>query len=107
MSGEALKALLDHPWPGNVRELRNVIEYAFAVGSGPSLTRDELPPELSGREPSAQGPKPLPPPPVTGAAERQRIQRALEEADGPIGRAAELLGVSRPTLWRWRKKHGL
>jgi PAS domain S-box-containing protein len=99
VSPEAMRSLLDHTWPGNVRELRNVVEYAFAVGRGPELTRDELPPEL--RDPR--------PPPVRPTREDDgtRVRRALAEAGGHIGRAAALLGVSRPTLWRMRKRLGI
>ena len=108
---EAMRAILAYPWPGNVRELRNAIEYAFAVGRGETLTLRDLPRDLV--EPPREGP-----PPVTAAArtpmpsssigdERTRIARALEEAGGHIGDAAAALGMSRPTLWRKRKKLGL
>ena len=42
----AMRALLSWSFPGNVRELKNTIEYAFAVGSGPVLHKDDLPPEM-------------------------------------------------------------
>ena len=41
-----MKIMVNYSWPGNVRELRNVVEYAFAVGRGAELLREELPPEL-------------------------------------------------------------
>ena len=90
-----MRALLDHRWPGNVRELMNVVRYAFAVGRGPELMLDELTPEL--REPHNRR---------TGS-EAERIQAALTESGGNIGEAARILGVSRATFWRKRKKHGL
>jgi two-component system, NtrC family, response regulator AtoC len=90
--------LLAYQWPGNVRELRNVIEYAFAIGEGPVLEADELPPELRGE----------PPPRTTRAhaamspedEEKARILEALRIAGGLKSQAAELLGISRTTLWR-------
>jgi two-component system, NtrC family, response regulator AtoC len=85
--------LLAYPWPGNVRELRNVIEYAFAVGRGDTLTVDELPPELRGELPSHRGEGPL-------EDERTRILEALRLAGGQRSQAADLLGISRTTLWR-------
>jgi DNA-binding NtrC family response regulator len=101
---EAMRALLDHAWPGNVRELRNVVEYAFAVGRGTDLRRDDLPPQL--REP--RGPSPIDP---AGAApaegEAERIRRALDQARGRINEAAAKLGMSRATFWRKRKRYGL
>jgi two-component system response regulator AtoC len=95
---EAHARLLAYQWPGNVRELRNVIEYAFAIGEGPVLEAAELPPELRGE----------PPPRATRPHhamapeddERARILEALRIAGGLKSQAAELLGISRTTLWR-------
>jgi transcriptional regulator with PAS, ATPase and Fis domain len=95
---KAMKLMLDHDWPGNVRELLNVVQYAFAVGRGRELLPSELPPEFRELRPIRARPK---------ATEEQRIREALEQSGGHIGRAAELLGVSRPTFWRKRRKHGL
>ena len=114
ISPHAMRALLEHAWPGNVRELRNVVEYAFAVGRGPELAADELPPELRrGGEPGAAG-APSDTPGVAWAIalsdipdEAERIAAAVQRAGGHLGRAAAALGVSRPTLWRKRKKYGL
>ena len=105
---EAMRALLDHRWPGNVRELRNVVEYAFAVGRGPELQRDELPPELrEGRPVAASPPRAVLGAPETPADEVAAIRRALELSGGHVGRAAASLGMSRPTFWRKRRKHQL
>lgn len=92
----AMDAMLEHPWPGNVRELRNVLEYAYAVGDGPVLTCDELTPELRGESP----PDELSREPLVDDAERRQILDALARAGGRKGDAAELLGMSRTTLWR-------
>lgn len=97
---EAMRALLDHGWPGNVRELINVVEYAAIVGRGPVVEIRHLPPEF--RE-SQQPQRPV----EQGLDERTRILRALQQTDGHIGEAADLLGMSRPTFWRKRKKYGL
>lgn len=102
VSPEVLRRLRAHDWPGNVRELHNVVEYAFAVGRGPVFRADELPPELREEEP----------PEITTAApadldEVARLRDALARADGHVGRAAELLGMSRPTFWRHRKRLGV
>jgi transcriptional regulator with PAS, ATPase and Fis domain len=102
VSPEAMRALLEHPWPGNVREVRNVVEYAYAVGRGPIITLDELPPEF--REPGGARVRRSVAP---GDLEPSRIAAALEEADGDIDGAARALGVSRTTFWRMRKKAGL
>ena len=95
---DAMRALLDHAWPGNVRELRNVMEYAFAVSRGAELQRDELPPEL--REAGATTA-----PARDAADEAERIRNALARTGGRVSEAAALLGMSRATFWRKRKKH--
>ena len=101
---DAMRTLLDHPWPGNVRELQNVVEYAFAVGRGEALRLEDLPPEF--REA-----KPLQSPPPTRpvsehTAEPDRIRQALAQTSGRIDEAARMLGMSRATFWRKRKKYG-
>jgi len=101
---EAMRALLDHEWPGNVRELINVIQYASAVGRGPTLLLDELPPEF--RENIKAAPQPV----VAARSdvdEAEQIREALARTGGHIGQAAKLLGISRPTFWRRRKKYGV
>ncbi|MEE9382990.1 MAG: sigma 54-interacting transcriptional regulator [Nannocystaceae bacterium] len=106
ISPTAMRVLLDHDWPGNVRELKNVVEYAFAVGRGPQLGVDELPPEFRHAAPLDE--RPLGRRPVLGPEEEAaRIREALRQCNGHLGRAAERLGVSRPTLWRKRKKYGI
>lgn len=104
VSDDALSALLRHRWPGNVRELRNVLEYAFAVGEGPVLGLEDLTPELRGEEPPPDRrarDKTLP------EMERERILDALRAHGGRKGKAAEELGMSRSTLWRKLREHGL
>nr|MCH9688061.1 sigma 54-interacting transcriptional regulator [Deltaproteobacteria bacterium] len=95
IAGDVYDMLMGYPWPGNVRELRNVVEYAFAVGEGPVLQANEVPPELRGELPltgkKARRPE---------DAERERVAEALRMAGGQRSQAAELLGISRTTLWR-------
>lgn len=99
---EAMRMLLDHHWPGNVRELQNVVEYAFAVGRSDVLQLDDLPPEFR-EEPQSSSVADLP----TAESEANRIRQALASAHGHIDRAAQMLGMSRATFWRKRKKYGL
>jgi len=104
ISADVLDAMLAHDWPGNVRELMNVIEYAFAVGDGPELTLDELPPELRGEPPPAD---PRTSEPDLRDLERDRIVEALRETGGKKAAAARALGMSRSTLWRKMREHRL
>jgi len=102
---EAMRLLLNYPWPGNVRELQNVVEYAFAVGRGPELTLADLPPEF--QESPAMPSFPAIPPSVHFNArdEASQIIEALDLSKGKIGIAADMLGMTRVTLWRKRKKY--
>jgi transcriptional regulator with PAS, ATPase and Fis domain len=97
---EAHARLLGYQWPGNVRELRNVIEYAFAIGDGPVLAASELPPELRGEPPPRSSRTTHHHAIAPEDDERARILEALRMAGGLKSQAAELLGISRTTLWR-------
>ncbi len=101
----AMQVLLDYPWPGNIRELHNVVEYAFAVGRGTTLRLSELPPEFRERRPITPAPrKNLP---LSAEQQAAAIRQALEQSNGMITPAAQLLGMSRATFWRKRKIYGL
>ncbi|NOU23749.1 MAG: sigma-54-dependent Fis family transcriptional regulator [Methyloglobulus sp.] len=105
---DAMKVLLDYRWPGNIRELHNVVEYAFAVGRGSTLRLSELPPEF--REPrvdNIQHGKHKPNKQLTPEDEMAAIQKALEQSEGQVNMAANLLGMSRATFWRKRKLYDI
>ncbi len=87
---EALRRLLNYDWPGNVRELKNALEAALIRASGDVLRADDLPPEIREASPSAR----------SAPEEAERIRAALEQTDGNRTEAAELLGISRATLYR-------
>lgn len=108
--------LLRHPWPGNVREIRNIVDFAFATGCQNTLTTEYLPPELSTStiEPTTQSSIAVstvhePILPVTSSlfSEKERILQALKQCNYHLGETAELLGMSRVTLWRKRKHYDL
>ena len=101
---DAWEALMDYSWPGNIRELRNNLEQAFAIGVGPVLQLGDLTPELQGDPtPGRRDPSQL----TELDLERERLLGALREARGRKTEAAELLGISRSTLWRKLKQHGI
>ena len=95
ISVEVRDAILDYDWPGNVRELRNQVEYAFAIGDGPVFNITDLTPELRGEGPAAS-----PGEMTSEDLERKQILAALEAAGGRKAKAAEILKMSRSTLWR-------
>ena len=111
VSRAAREAIAGYPWPGNVRELRNALEYAYVIGDGSVLLDVELPPEVSGMafdpEMPAVNARPLEAPATDEDPEARRIRLALEHADGNRERAAQILGMSRVTLWRRMKALGL
>ena len=101
LSPGALAALMAHPWPGNVRELHNRVRRAAVMADQPLISAADLGLSESGRVsvPALET--------VRSLAERQAIEKALEEAGQNMTDAARLLGVSRMTLYRLRQKHGL
>jgi transcriptional regulator with PAS, ATPase and Fis domain len=107
ISHGAAQALDRHPWPGNVRELRNALEYAYVMGDGPTIEATELPDEIV--RPATEVDVPLPPliPEAELSVEEARIRRALERAAGNRTRAAQMLGLSRVTLWRHMRELGI
>lgn len=101
----AEEAALAHDWPGNVRELRNRAERAVALCLGDRIGPADLFPEGFGPGSFTAGFEPLAV--VREAAERRQIQRALRETGGLVGQAADLLGVSRTTMWEKMRRYGL
>jgi transcriptional regulator with PAS, ATPase and Fis domain len=93
-SEDAPPFLTRHPWPGNVRELRNLCERLSVVRTGRSVDAAFLAHMLEHRRQDPVRPQ------RNGTADREEIERALARAGGKIGRAAEILGVHRATLWR-------
>ncbi|MFN7665554.1 MAG: helix-turn-helix domain-containing protein, partial [Inhella sp.] len=91
----AIRALERHRWPGNVRELQNVLKRATIMADGDRITADDLGLPLEGPDEPAS----LDLREARERAERSTVITAMARVDGNIVRAAELLGVSRPTLY--------
>ncbi|MGH9758321.1 MAG: helix-turn-helix domain-containing protein, partial [Candidatus Acidiferrales bacterium] len=104
LDAAALKLLESYAWPGNVRELKNAIEHALVFAKEPVMTPKEFPEIVRASDPSAAGSRSLR---SLEDLEREAIQAALEGTRYKIGRAAEILGISRKTLLDKRKKYGL
>jgi DNA-binding NtrC family response regulator len=108
VSGETMQLLQEYDWPGNVRQLENVIERAFALGHGPAIGPENLPPEIRRDSRPAAPADGAPPASCTlEEGERAIILRALEEAGGNKVKAARILGIKRKRLYRLLHKHGL
>ncbi|WP_424205368.1 PEP-CTERM-box response regulator transcription factor [Sulfuricaulis sp.] len=101
-SKDALAAMETYGWQGNVRELMNRVKRAVIMAEGKQVTVKDL--ELDEVD-GAQADFSLRL--VREQAERQAILRALSHANGKITEAAELLGVSRPTMYDFIRKFNL
>ncbi len=104
-SPRAWAALSHHPYPGNVRELRNAIRHALALAGDGDVDLEHLPEDLRGRAP-LRGRRSRPSlAEAMCSFERDYILRALQEASWNKTAAAELLGISRKTLWTKLREH--
>ena len=99
---EAIGAIESYAWPGNVRELENVIKRAVIMAEGAQISADDL-----GLKHDEKEAAPLNLRQVRDEAERLAVVRALGRANGNVATAAELLGVSRPTLYDLLNRYGL
>lgn len=99
---DALKSIEAHSWPGNVRELENCIKRAVIMADGNVLTAGDL-----GLENTAEESVRLDLRTIREEAERKAILTALGRSNGNVVRTAELLGISRPTLYDLMHKLGL
>jgi DNA-binding NtrC family response regulator len=110
ISPEAFQKLLDYSWPGNVRELQNAIEYAVVLARQGMIEVKELPAEI--QLPTALQQAELAALPRSGVqslddVERTAIIQALAECHGNKKKAAELLGIQRPTLYNKMKRYAI
>jgi DNA-binding NtrC family response regulator len=129
ISRRALLALKTYDWPGNVREFAHAIQSAVMLTDGEEVDIGALP-EQVGRGATdsivamieSEEPGPLPTEPVGAAASansdsqapllldeviKNTLMRSLEETEGNRRRAADLLGISRSTLYRMLARYGL
>jgi len=110
ISPEAFQKLLDYSWPGNVRELQNAIEYAVVLARQGMIGIKELPTEI--QLPPALQQAEIAGLPRAGVqtlddVERTAIIQALAECHGNKKKAAELLGIQRPTLYNKMKRYAI
>src|SRR5205823_2647677 len=107
---DAFQKLLDYSWPGNVRELQNAVEYAVVLARQNLIGVKELPTEV--QLPSAlqrtehtmalrSGVQSL------DDMEKSTILQALAQCHGNKKKAAELLGIQRPTLYNKLKRYAI
>jgi two-component system NtrC family response regulator len=96
-SEDAMAAIERHDWPGNVRQLLSAVKRAVIMADGNRVTAADVGLQPADGDDGAAEPLDLRS--AREAAERKAIAAALARARGNMARAAELLGVSRPTLY--------
>jgi len=106
MTPEAIQKITAYEWPGNVRELRNAIEYAFVLCSSGGIGVNHLPPKIAGTpvecvEPGSTMDRPEK---VKDSAKKAALIKALRQARGNRSETAQILGVSRVTVWKQIKR---
>ncbi|HZP89037.1 MAG TPA: sigma 54-interacting transcriptional regulator, partial [Burkholderiales bacterium] len=99
---QAIAAIEAANWPGNVRELQNCIKRAVIMAEGGILSAGDL-----GLAPPAIDERPRTLREVREDAEKDAVIRTLARVNGNMSRAADLLGVSRPTLYDLLNRFGL
>jgi DNA-binding NtrC family response regulator len=113
---EALRLLELYPWPGNIRQLENVLQQAILSCTGDELRTQHLPPMIHLTRPDGAGGTTEGSPGIAQpgtlehnreTTERAAILRALEKVGFSRTRAAQMLGVSRVTLYKKMRKYKL
>ncbi len=104
LSEDAVRAIEAHNWPGNIRELENCIKRAVIMVDGNQLSADDI-----GLNPplADDGDNSLDLRVIRDKAEKNAIIAAIARVNGNLVKAAELLGVSRPTLYDLMHRLGL
>lgn len=106
---EAYQKLLEYAWPGNVRELQNAIEYAVVLAHANAIAVKELPAEIQlpvALQNSASSHRRNGVPSLDDV-ERETILQALAQTHGNKKKAAQLLGIQRPTLYNKMKRYAI
>jgi two-component system NtrC family response regulator len=100
LAPDAIRAIQAHRWPGNVRELENRIKGAVIMAEGAVVTAHDLGLQDPGEDPEFLNLRA-----ARQRAEAQAVRQSLAVARGNLSRAAELLGITRPTLYDLLEKH--
>ncbi|PRC90952.1 PEP-CTERM-box response regulator transcription factor [Solimicrobium silvestre] len=101
-SQDALALIESHRWPGNVREMENCIKRAVIMADGLQITVEDL-----GLSANNIAEEPINLRQIREDAEYKAVVKALAHVDGNIAKAAELLGISRPTLYDLMNRHSI
>ncbi len=105
ISNPAMEALMNYSWPGNVRELKSALEYGFVTCNGAVIEPQHLPPDVfqNNIQTSPKEKIDL----NRDEIQKRRLKDALEQTGGNQTKAAQILRVSRITVWNRMKKYGI
>jgi two-component system NtrC family response regulator len=101
---DAIAAIEAYAWPGNVRELENCLKRAVIMADSSRITAEDLGLDTGSDDEALEY---LNLRRVREAAERQAVVRVLARTNGNVARAAEVLGISRPSLYDLMSRFGL
>ncbi len=107
ISVAALAQLVEHPWPGNVRQLENLVRRLVWLSAGSEVVVPASLVAAGLQAPASGDPAPPATPLDLAALERRAVEEALRRAAGSPTRAAALLGITRPSLYRRLERYGL
>ena len=103
----AASALVAYQYPGNVRQLQHIVQRAVAVARGELIDVDDLPEEVIATRATVSAAQEGSVAAARERAEREMIIAALARNNGEVSSAAREMQVSRTTMWRLMKKHGI
>lgn len=97
LSSKVLSRFMDYTWPGNVRELEHVMEHAFVLCHGGTITLKHLPAEIRNHETVRERPAGTS---YKHAVGPEEIVAALRKTGWNKAKAARILGIGRRTIYR-------
>ena len=106
ISNEALETLMQYSWPGNARELKSAFEYAFVSCREKMIAPHHFPAKIFQHNDNRYQPADES---VIGLDEikKRRLIDALHRSNGNQSKAAQVLGISRTSVWKQRKRYNI
>ncbi len=105
LSKEGIERIMSYHWPGNVRELKSALEYAFVLKENGLIGVEDLPNYLAAEKEADQTLQTSVA--ESNLSEKAALIQALRQSLGNRSRAAEILGISRGTVWNRMRKYGI
>lgn len=101
ITDEAQKAMLTYSWPGNVRELKHVVQQAVLLSANDAITEDTLMLSKGCSHPATNLKE------KKDGIEKEHYEKVLEVFGGNVTSTAKSMGISRSTMYRKMKNHGI